>query len=156
LPEGSRAVNGLKGYVAESRHRDTTWMVVNEAAERRQIASRIPVGEHRPIRDDDIWANVAANLGRQPIKASAIEVLKRSAVVYRGSISAIPQGLATAERREREGQDRWTAHEKKQRLQAEMSPALQRVVELARDIQQRIAGLGLRGPESGRGHERQM
>jgi len=70
LPEGSRAVNGLKSYVAESRHRDTTWMVVNEAAERRQIASRIPIGEHRLIRDDDIWRNVAANLSRQPIKVS--------------------------------------------------------------------------------------
>jgi hypothetical protein len=157
LPEGSRAVNGLKGYVAESRHRDTTWMVVNEAAERRQIASRIPIGEYRPIRDDDIWNNVAENLGRQPIKASAIEVLKRSAVVYRGSISAIPQGLATAERRERQGQERWTAHDKKQRLQAEMSPSMQRVVELARGIRQRVVeSLGRRGPEPGRGHERQM
>jgi hypothetical protein len=78
-------------------------------------------------------------------------------VVYRGSISAIPQGLVTAERREREGQGRWTAPEKKQRLQAELSPSMQRVVELARGIQQRIVeGFGRRAPGRGRGHERQM
>ena len=49
LPDGSCVTHGLKGYTAESRHRETTWMVVNEAAERRQIAGRIPIGENTDL-----------------------------------------------------------------------------------------------------------
>jgi hypothetical protein len=78
-------------------------MVVSEAAERKDVASRIPIGECRPIREDDIWANVAANLGRQPIKASALEFLKQRTSIQRGTQMALPLSLERAEHRERVG-----------------------------------------------------
>jgi hypothetical protein len=85
LPDGSHMTQGLKGYTAESRHHDTTWLVVNEAAERRQIAGRLPVGEYRRICKDDVWRNVAGNLSQQPIKASALEVLSSTLAILRWS-----------------------------------------------------------------------
>ena len=30
LSDGAHAMHGLKGYVAESRHRDAAWLVVSE------------------------------------------------------------------------------------------------------------------------------
>ena len=68
MPDGSRSVNGRKAYPAESRARDETYLVVNEAAERRQISARLSIGEYTPIRNEDIWRNVGDNLGRESTK----------------------------------------------------------------------------------------
>jgi ATP-dependent exoDNAse (exonuclease V) alpha subunit len=40
LPAGSHALHGFKAYTAASRHERTTWIVVDEASERRHLASR--------------------------------------------------------------------------------------------------------------------
>ena len=45
--DSSRASHGLKAYPAESRHRDRVWMVLNEAAGRREISAKIPLGAYR-------------------------------------------------------------------------------------------------------------
>ena len=84
MPDGSRAVNSRKAYPAESRQRDTTWLVTNEAAERKQIASRIPIGTFQPIRDADIWRNVANNLGRADMRQSATDFLRHGSGIRRG------------------------------------------------------------------------
>ena len=47
MPAGSHAIHGFKAYTAPSRHERTTWIVIDEAAERRQLASRSMIG-HRP------------------------------------------------------------------------------------------------------------
>jgi hypothetical protein len=157
MPDGSRMTHGLKGYTAESRHRETTWMVVNEAAERRQIASRLPIGEYRPIREADIWDNVAANLSRQPIKASALDFLKRGSAIHRGTVTALAASLEPAEHRERAGEARSTAHRHRQRLEAERSSSVQRIVEQARDLQRRFVArlmqLGAAIPRQTPSHE---
>ena len=44
LPAGSHAIHGFKAYTAASRHQRTTWIVVDEASERRHLASRSMLG----------------------------------------------------------------------------------------------------------------
>lgn len=127
LPDGSKMTQGLKAYTAESRQRDTTWLIVNEAAERRQIAGRLPVGEYRPIREDDVWKNVASNLSQQSVKASALEFLRNGSEIQRGTTIALPAALEIAERRERAGQARSTVRARIDALRAEMSVDLSRL-----------------------------
>lgn len=38
MPAGSQAIHCFTAYTAASRHERTTWMVVDEASERRQLA----------------------------------------------------------------------------------------------------------------------
>ena len=103
LPDGSRAVNSRKAYPAESRQRDTTWLVTSEAAERKQIASRIQIGTFQPIREADIWRNVANNLGRADMRQSATDFLRQGSGIRRGSLTALPAASVQVETREQEG-----------------------------------------------------
>ena len=103
MPDGSKAVNSRKAYPAESRNRDTTWMVTNEAAERRQIASKIPLGTFRPISSDDVFRNVGDNLGRAGVAETATQFLRSGSGIRRGATMALPAASVQAEMREREG-----------------------------------------------------
>jgi hypothetical protein len=76
MPAGSQAVQGFKAYTAASRHERTTWIVVDEASERRQLASRSMLGQRPQIREADVWRNIGENLSRQPQKASALDMLE--------------------------------------------------------------------------------
>ncbi len=138
LPSGSLASEGLKGYVAESRQRDTTWLVVNEAAERRQVSSHIPLGERREIREADVWQNIVANLSRQPIKASAIDFIKHASGLRRGTVSAVQGGNEPGDRRERAGQGRAAVHRHRDRLGLERAPIVHRMLDYAREVQGRV------------------
>jgi hypothetical protein len=75
MPAGSHAIHGFKAYTAASRHERTTWIVVDEASERRHLASRSMLGQRPEIRELDVWRNIGENLSRQPQKASALEML---------------------------------------------------------------------------------
>jgi len=55
------------------------WMVVDEASERRHLASRSMIGQRPDIREQDVWRNIGENLSRQPQKASALDMLHRIA-----------------------------------------------------------------------------
>lgn len=105
---GSELHQGGKGYVNESRQTDQTIMIVNEAAERKRIYSRIPRGEYQPVQQADIWKHVADNLSRPSTKASALEFMKLGSEIHRGNVSALPDTLEPAERREKVGEERAT------------------------------------------------
>jgi hypothetical protein len=79
MPAGSQAIHGFKAYTAASRHERTTWIVVDEASERRHLASRSIIGHRPEIREPDVWRNIGENLSRQPQKASALDLLHRMA-----------------------------------------------------------------------------
>jgi len=79
LPAGSHALHGFKAYTAASRHERTTWIVVDEASERRQLASRSMIGQRPEIGEPDVWRQIGENLSRQPQKASALDMLHRMA-----------------------------------------------------------------------------
>jgi hypothetical protein len=78
MPAGSHAIHGFKAY-RRSRHERTTWMVVDEASERRHLASRSMIGQRPDICEQDMWRNIGENLSRQPQKASALDMLHRVA-----------------------------------------------------------------------------
>ncbi len=73
LPAGSHAIHGFKAYTAASRHERTTWIVVDEASERRHLASRSMIGQRPEIGEPDVWRQIGENLSRQPQKASALD-----------------------------------------------------------------------------------
>jgi hypothetical protein len=77
MPAGSHAIHGFKAYTAASRHERTTWIVVDEASERRHLASRSMIGQRPEIGEPDVWRQIGENLGRQPQKASALDMLHR-------------------------------------------------------------------------------
>ena len=79
LPGGSNAIHGFKAYTAASRHEQTTWIVVDEASERRQLAGRSMLGHKPDIHEPDVWRNIGENLSRQPEKVSALAMLHATA-----------------------------------------------------------------------------
>ena len=96
---GSAGVHGFKAYVAESRSRETTWLVLSDGAERQEISQRRPLNDLRPITEDDVYKNVAGNLSRQPEKANALALLDRAEDVQRGTVDAMQESFWRGERR---------------------------------------------------------
>jgi ATP-dependent exoDNAse (exonuclease V) alpha subunit len=75
LPAGSHAIHGFKAYTAASRHQRTTWIVIDEASERRHLAGRSMIGKRPDIGEPDVWRQIGENLSRQPQKASALDIV---------------------------------------------------------------------------------
>jgi phage/plasmid primase-like uncharacterized protein len=95
MPSGSAAVNGFKAYVAESRHRKTSWIVTSQGAEKNEIVERRPIGDPRnneadPVKvREAIIQNLARNLSRQPKKTLATEFMERAVNVRSGAVAAL-------------------------------------------------------------------
>ena len=85
MPAGLQAIHGFTAYTAASRHERTTWIVVDEASERRQLASRSMLGQIPDIREADVWRNIGENLSRQSQKASALDMLHQMAETRRAT-----------------------------------------------------------------------
>jgi hypothetical protein len=66
MPADTRAVDAFKADTSGCRHQQATFIVVSETAEQKEIAGRMPINDPRPIREADVWANIARNLARQP------------------------------------------------------------------------------------------
>ena len=111
MPSGTRAVDAFKGYVAASRHRNATWIVTSDGAERQEIAGRRPLGDQRQIREVDVWENMGRNLSRSPEKAGALQFLERAGNVRRGAVRALQEGLQPAEQRQADGKSETTLHQ---------------------------------------------
>jgi hypothetical protein len=103
MPAGTQAVTAFKAYTAASRHRRASYLVASDGAERREITSRRPLGDLRPIREADVWANMARNLERQPETPAALDLLDRAHRLQRSAARALQAGLQPAEQREAEG-----------------------------------------------------
>ena len=103
MPAGTQAVTAFKAYTAASRHRRASYLITSDGAERREIAARRPLGDPRPIREADVWANMARNLARQPEMPAALELLERAHWIERGAARALQAGLQPAEQRAAEG-----------------------------------------------------
>ena len=108
MPAGSAGVQGFKGYTAESRHKDSAFLVTSDGAERREVMVRRALGDGRPVTPDDVWENVARNLARQPAKASALDFMDRARDLGRTAAHAMQAGFRRAEARELAGEPRTT------------------------------------------------
>jgi hypothetical protein len=138
MPAGSRAVHSFKAYTAASRHERTIWIIVDEASERRQLAGRLMIGQRplQEIREPDVWRNIGENLSRQPLKASALDLLRGVTHGERGSIANFQRGMEPAERNAQApgvGVGRFA----KSRMM--VSPVLLRVADYPREVQRRLA-----------------
>ena len=110
LPNGSEAVHGFKNYVAQSRSRETTWLIVADGRERGEIMGKRALGNVDPITEDDVWRNVAANLSRQPEKGLATELIRRSHEVHTGTVRSLASGFQPRQQRQAEGHEGTTLH----------------------------------------------
>ncbi|WP_424137676.1 MobF family relaxase [Roseomonas chloroacetimidivorans] len=108
MPAGSAGVQGFKGYTAESRHKDSAWLITSDGAERREVMVRRALGDVRPVTAADVWENVARNLARQPAKASALDFMDRARDIGRTAAHAMQAGFRRAEAREAAGEPRAT------------------------------------------------
>lgn len=110
MPSGSQAVNSYKSYVAKSRARETTWMVVSDGCERSEIIDRRAIGNNDPIVAADMWENVARNLSRQPEKELATDLLKRAGAMHTGTVRSLATAFQPIQQREADGPGGATFH----------------------------------------------
>ena len=86
LPSGSRAIDGKMGYSGGTRHRQVSYLLTNDAAEREDVRKRRPLNDTRDITVNDRWANVARTLAYQPEKDTAVALFDRVDRLRRGSV----------------------------------------------------------------------
>lgn len=99
MPAGSRQVTAFGAYTSGSRHRERSYIVTSDGAERAEIAGRSPLGDRRPVTADDVLANVTRNFARQDEKESAVSMLDRAANIRRGTIRVVQESLQPMEAR---------------------------------------------------------
>lgn len=103
LPRGSEGMDAGRFYVALSRHRSLSWIVLGEGAERRAVAGRRPLGDARAIRPADIWSHAAAAFSRRPASETALDLMERAHVARRAAESVFRLGLVRIETRQGRG-----------------------------------------------------
>jgi hypothetical protein len=142
MPAGSRTVDAYTAYTGGSRHRRATYLVTSEGAERKEVASRRPLGDTRLIRATDVWANVARNLSRQAEAPSALSFLEQARQVRLEAVHALQQGLQPLEQRMAEGQGPVLAESfARRRLASQVAQLVQPVQAFAQSQAERLAGL---------------
>jgi hypothetical protein len=107
MPSGSRLVTAFGAYTSGSRHREQSFIVTSEGAERAEINGRRPLGDRRAISASDVLTNVTRNLSRQVEKESAISLIERAADLRRGTIRTVQAAFQRIEERKM-AQDRAT------------------------------------------------
>lgn len=142
LPAGSKAVNGLKGYSAATRHTERSYLLVSETAETAEVRNRMPLNSPEPTLEDK-WGNVGRNLANQPAKDLALALLDRARNVRRGSVRQFAADLHTSEHRKSKGLSPSMLHDIIARRRAELSlaPAVKRVQEYGRNLHQKITAV---------------
>ncbi len=110
LASGSSDTQSFKNYVAQSRSRETTWLVVSDGRERSEIMGKRALGNVDPIDEDGVWKNVAANLSRQPRKSLATELLQQADEAYTGTVRSLASAFQPMQQRAAEGKEATTLH----------------------------------------------
>jgi hypothetical protein len=99
MPSGTRLVSAFGAYTSGSRHREQSFIVTSEGAERSEIVDRRPLGDRRPVTRSDILDNMVRNLARQPEKESATSLIEKAANLRRGTVREVQKTLEPMERR---------------------------------------------------------
>lgn len=93
MPSGSKSIDGLSGYSANTRHRHVSYIVTNESAEQIEVRKRRPLNDMRPITVEDRWANVARAMSFQPEKDTATALRERAHSFRRGAVRSFHASL---------------------------------------------------------------
>ncbi len=89
MPSGSRMVSAFGAYTSGSRHREQSFIVTSEGAERAEIGGRRPLGDRRAVSHTDVLDNLKRNLARQPEKESSIHLVERASNLRRGTVQSV-------------------------------------------------------------------
>jgi hypothetical protein len=103
IPGGSRQVNAFGAYTSGSRHREQSFIVTSDGAERQEVAGRRPLGDKRQVRESDVVENVARNFARQPVKEGSLAMIARAENLRTGTIQKMQAGKQRLEQRAVEG-----------------------------------------------------
>jgi len=108
VPGGSRQVNAFGAYTSDSRHREQSFIVTSDGAERQEVAGRRPLGDKRQVRGSDVIENVARNFGRQPVKEGSLAMIERANNLRTGTIQKMQAGKQPLEQRQVDGKPKST------------------------------------------------
>ena len=70
MPGGSKLVSAFGAYTSGSRHREQSFIVTSEGAERAEVIGRRPLGDQREIGHGDLLNNIVRNFAQQPAEGS--------------------------------------------------------------------------------------
>jgi hypothetical protein len=112
MPSGSRLVSAFGAYTSGSRHREQSFIVTSEGAERAEVIGRRPLGDRRKVTATDLLDNLTRNLSRQPVRESALDLIERANSLRRGTIHTVQRGLERMESRAAAGKAAFTLHER--------------------------------------------
>jgi hypothetical protein len=147
IPGGSRQVNAFGAYTSGSRHREQSFIVTSDGAERQEVAGRRPLGDKRQVRESDVIENVARNFTRQPVKEGSLAMIARAENLRTGTIQKMQAGKQRLEQRVLEGKPASvlaaTFRSKRDGQKARgIQPASKNTTSDRRDLLQRIKDIG--------------
>jgi hypothetical protein len=126
LPAGSALVSAFGAYTSGSRHKEQSFIVISEGAEREEVSGRRPLGDTRQIEREDLIANVVRNFARQPVKEASIDLIARARDLRRGAVHAHQGAAQSVQARRASGPSgsplalRMAQHKGRRRLEAEV------------------------------------
>jgi len=147
VPGGSRQVNAFGAYTSGSRHRERSFIVTSDGAERQEVAGRRPLGDKRQVRESDVIENVARNFARQPVKEGSLAMIARAENLRVGTIQKMQAGKQRLEQRAVEGKAKSTLAATFQSKRDDgkargVQPASENASAERRDLLQRLKDIG--------------
>ena len=112
-PAGTAGIDGLKNYVASTRHKIASYLIVSKGAEMQGVRDSRPAGVREPITEADIWARMAKNLSRKTLKENATAFLASVEQERIKTARAFQAGLRPMEARERDGKPQTTVKQRR-------------------------------------------
>ncbi|WP_234730051.1 MobF family relaxase [Acidocella facilis] len=97
MPGGTKLVSAFGAYTSGSRHREQSFIVTSEGAERAEVIARRPLGDRREIERGDLLNNIIRNFAQQPEKEAALALIDRAVGLRRGSVQAMQRVHQAAE-----------------------------------------------------------
>jgi hypothetical protein len=89
MPAGTKLVSAFGAYTSGSRHREQSFVVTSEGAERAEVIARRPLGDRREIGHGDLLSNIIRNFTQQPEKEAALALIDRAVCLRRGAVQAM-------------------------------------------------------------------
>ncbi|MGC8537068.1 MAG: hypothetical protein ACP5QR_16350, partial [Rhizomicrobium sp.] len=89
MPAGTKLVSAFGAYTSGSRHREQSFIVTSEGAERAEVIARRPLGDGREIGRGDLLNNIIRNFAQAPEKEAALALIDRAVGLRRGAMQAI-------------------------------------------------------------------
>ncbi len=99
MPGGTKLVSAFGAYTSGSRHREQSFIVTSEGAERAEVIARRPLGDQREIWRGDLLNNIVRNFSQQPEKEAALALIDRAVGLRRGAVQAMQSVHRAAEAR---------------------------------------------------------